>query len=234
MVCVSAGDPDPDIGGPGILTAFIAQSSISLIIAACLILFAKEKQRRKRWVQTALTSPSDTLTVTGIAVCVGGFATHNSISLYHLRMLFDLIGLTTMANVAAIYCVLKYTKEYRKFRVFAALICQAMAIAIAVILCVSVRSWNDNQVGKCYHWFVTDSKWDVSQTTTNLWKVNYSPINRDVTFVAAMAFMGGSALPSLSSQVYRAKTTTPPKEELAKSGTISVGGFSSRENCGRC
>lgn len=65
-----------------------------------------------------------------------------------------------------------------------------MAVAIAVILCLSVRSWNDNQVGKCYHWFVTDSKWDVSQTTTNLWKVNYSPINRDVTLVVAMAIMG--------------------------------------------
>lgn len=137
MVCVSAGDPDPDIGGPGvsscplllppsILTqrttnsAKLSRSLLHLLrrvrFRLSLPFVSSCSQRRSNAgrdgfrqrslapvirlqllvrIDPPCNDKSLAETHQGIAVCVGGFATHDSISLYHLRMLFDLIGLTT-------------------------------------------------------------------------------------------------------------------------------------------
>ncbi|KAF2231458.1 hypothetical protein EV356DRAFT_290504 [Viridothelium virens] len=158
----SAVAPDPDIGGVGVLTAFLVSAWLSiiiLIVAYILGMVPKElltpvDERIYRirareighWgqsMQDCLRSLSDQQIVTGVAVLVAGFAKLGSISIYHYQTVIYLAWMASNVHLTTLTLLRGYLQSHhflRAWRVTGMLI-------LFIMLCIALVPTSANNYG---------------------------------------------------------------------------------------
>ncbi|UNI17402.1 hypothetical protein JDV02_003744 [Purpureocillium takamizusanense] len=182
--CELVGESMPDIAGIGIIVGFVGQALLSLLLAGWVFLLSKQgnldlhhqegtiehkiERKRLKAVSEILMVGNDIQMLLGISYMINTFVYGDSLDVYHLHLVFDVVSFVGVSNAAAMvcwtFCAFKLDgmgtkqgkprplKSYLSTRHRGTYLFAVMFLALTILLCIRLDDWApDKEPGQCYH-----------------------------------------------------------------------------------